>query len=232
MERMLVVVFDDESKADEGRKAIVQLDREGSMVVYGYAVIVKHADGTAAVKQESNYGPLGTLVGTSLGTVIGLLGGPAGIAIGAAAGLAVGGAVDLNNARIGDDFIADVTKALSQNKVAVVAEVDEDWTTPVDSRMEAIGGTVYRRALSEVSDMVDAEAIAAMTADFAQMKAELAQVHADRKARLQEKLNELDSRIQARLQKASEWREAAKRAAQAKADLLQSRAAARKAHVG
>jgi len=33
-----------------------------------------------------------------------------------------------------------------------------------------------------------------MKADLAQMKAELAQAHADRKAKLQEKINQLDAR--------------------------------------
>ena len=131
MDRMLVVVFDNETKACEGRKALLQLDSEGSITVYAYGVLAKHADGTATVKQEDDSGPIGSFVGTSFGSLIGLLGGPAGVAIGAAAGLATGGAADLHNARIGDDFIEDVTKLLLPNKVAVVAEIEEDWTTPV-----------------------------------------------------------------------------------------------------
>ena len=140
MDRMLVVVFDNENKAYEGKKALLQLDGEGSISVYAYAVLAKHADGTATVKQGDDSGPIGTLLGTSFGSLIGLLGGPVGLAIGASAGLALGGAADLNNARIGEDFIDDVTKTLLPNRVAVVAEIEEDWTTPVDTRMEAIGG--------------------------------------------------------------------------------------------
>src|SRR5579864_6007888 len=150
MDRMLVVVFDNETKAYEGKKALLQLDYEGSISVYSYAVVAKHADGTATIKQGDDSGPIGSLVGTSLGSLIGLLGGPIGVAIGATAGLAAGGAVDLNNARVGEDFIDDVSKVLLPNRVAVVAEIEEDWTTPVDTRMEPIGGLVFRRALSEV----------------------------------------------------------------------------------
>src|SRR5271157_5421617 len=157
MDRMLVVVFDNETKAYEGKKALMQLDAEGSISVYAYAVLAKNADGTATVKQRDDSGPLGTLLGTSFGSLIGLLGGPVGLAVGAATGLAVGGTTDLNNARIGDDFIADVTKVLTPNKFAVVAEIEEDWTTPVDTRMEAIGGTVFRRALKDVKHTVDDE---------------------------------------------------------------------------
>src|SRR5208283_892028 len=159
MDRMLVVVFDSENKAYEGKKALAQLENEGSIVVYAYAVIGKNPDGTATVKQGDDPGPLGTLVGTSLGSLIGLLGGPAGLAIGATVGLLAGTAADLNNARIGSDFIDDVTRELLPGKFAVLAEVQESWTTPVDVRMETVGGNVFRRSLSDVQRTVDEEEI-------------------------------------------------------------------------
>jgi uncharacterized membrane protein len=226
MDRMLVVVFDNESGAYEGKKALVQLDNEGSISVYGYAVVSKNADGTASIKQGDDAGPLGTLVGTALGSLIGLLGGPTGVAIGAAAGLGAGSAADIDNARIGDDFIADVTKQLLPKRVALVAEIEEDWTTPVDTRMEAIGGTVYRRALSDVNQQVNQEDVAAMKADMAQFKAEHAQARADRKAKIEQKINSLDSKIQSQLQAAKEKRQAAEREAQVKAQILKAKAVA------
>jgi uncharacterized membrane protein len=232
MDRMLVVVFDNESKAYEGKKALQQLDTEGSISVYGYAVVAKAADGTTTLKQGDDVGPLGTLAGTALGSLIGLLGGPAGVAIGASAGLAGGATVDLHNARISDDFVDDVSKVLLPNRVALVAEIDEAWTTPVDTRMEAIGGTVFRRALSDVEDTVKDEDVAAIKADMAQMKAEHAQARADRKAKLQEKVNQLDTKLQASVQKAKDQREAAARDAQSKADILKARAKAAAAKVG
>jgi uncharacterized membrane protein len=206
----------------------LQLDGEGSLSVYAYAVLAKHADGTATVKQGDDSGPVGTLLGTSFGSLIGLLGGPVGLAIGAVSGLAVGGAADLNNARIGEDFIDDVTKTLLPNRVAVVAEIDEDWTTPVDTRMEAIGGSVFRRTLSDVKQTIHEENVDAMKADLAQMKAEHAKAHADRKAKLQEKINQLDSNIQAQLQKAKDRRETLEREAQAKVQVLKAKANAAK----
>jgi uncharacterized membrane protein len=229
MDRMLVVVFDNEVKAYEGKKALLQLDNEGSISVYAYAVLAKKPDGTATVKQGDDSGPIGTLLGTSFGSLIGLLGGPVGLAIGAATGVVAGAAVDLNNARIGDDFIDDVTKSLAPNKFAVVAEIEEDWTAPVDTRMEAIGGTVFRRALSDVKHTIHDENVTAMKADLAQMKAEHAKAHADRKAKLQEKINQLDTKIQGQLQKAKDRREAAERQAQAKVQVLKAKAAAAKA---
>ena len=232
MDRMLVVVFDNENKAYEGKKALLQLDGEGSITLYGYAVVAKNTNGTTTVKQGDDSGPLGTLAGTAVGSLIGLLGGPIGVAIGATAGLTAGAAADLNNARIGLDFIDDVTKVLLPNKLAVVAEVEEDWTTPVDNRMEAIGGTVFRRALSDVKQTIHDEHVAAIKADIAEMKAEHAQASADRKAKLHERISQLDAKLQVQLQKVKEQRQAADRQAQAKVDILKAKAKAAAAKSG
>jgi uncharacterized membrane protein len=229
MDRMLVVVFDNESKAYEGKLALQQWANEGSIGLYAYAVLTKQADGRATIKQGDDAGPLGTLVGTSFGTLIGALGGPAGMAVGAAAGMSAGAGVDFANLGIGEDYVDDVSKVLKPGKVALVAEVDEDWVTPVDTRMEALGGTVYRRALAAVNQQVHEENVAAMKADLAQMKAENAQVKADQKAKLDQKINALDAKIQAQMQKNKDRLQAAEAQAKVKADVLKAKAAAARA---
>jgi uncharacterized membrane protein len=226
---MLVVVFDTAGKAYEGKQALLELDNEGSLTAYGCAVIARNSDGTAGVEQIDDSGPLGTLAGTALGMLVGLLAGPVGVAVGAATGMAAGSAVDLRSLRIGDDFIDDVASALTPGKFALVAEVEEEWATPVDVRMEAIGGVVFRRAISDVERTADDEDVTAMKADVAQMKAELAQSNADRKAKMQEKINQLDSKIKAQLDKARERRQQAENQAKRKADILRAKASALKA---
>jgi uncharacterized membrane protein len=229
MDRMLVVVFDEESKAYEAKKALDEVDREDIIVVYDEAVVARNADGSATVRESDDPRPVGTLAGTALGALIGLLGGPIGVALGAAAGLAVGGTVDVDRARISDDFVEDVRQKLLPEKFALVAEIQEDTTTPVDMRMEALGGTELRRALSEVRHKIHEENIAAMKADLAQIKAEHAAAHADRKAKLQEKIIQLDSKIQAQLEKSKQRRQAEEAQANAKVEFLKARAAAMKA---
>ncbi len=231
MDRMLVVVFDTESKAYRGKEALLALEDDGRISVYACVVISKYADGSVNVEQAADSGPLGTLVGTSLGSFIGLLGGPTGLAIGAVAGLLVGGTADWDNARVGDDFVADVTRELRPNRFAVVAEVREDKITPVDIRMEELGGTVFRRALSEVRHTSHDEDTAALRADLAHLKAEFAKVHADRKAKLQGKINQLDAKIQSRIDKARERRKAAEAQAKAKAEVFKTKEAALAAKV-
>lgn len=225
MERMLVVVFDNETKAYQGKSALRQLADEGSIALYASAVILKHADGSVSVKEEAAVPPLATLAGTPTGALIGLLGGPAGVVAGASAGLLIGGLVDFDNLRVGQDFLDDAGRALTPNKVAVVAEVDEEWTTPVDTLMEPLGGTVFRRAMWEVREKADDEEIAAMNADLAQLKAEIAKAHADRKQKLQAKIENLQAKIQAREQKLKQQHEARKNLISAKREVLKSNAA-------
>jgi hypothetical protein len=90
--------------------------------------------------------------------------------------------------------------------------------------MEAIGDLVFRRALSDVRHGVHEENVAAMNADMAQLKAEHAQAHADRKGKLQEKTNQLDSKIQVQLQKAKDKRTVMELEAQTKAKVHAAKA--------
>jgi len=197
MERMLVVVFDNEKKAYEGKTALAQLQAEGDLTIYQGAVILKHADGTISVKQIDDSAPINTLTGTAVGALIGVLGGPVGMALGAAGGAGIGVLYDADTLQVGEDFVEDVSKSLAPNKVAVVAEVDEAWTTPVDTRMEAIGGTVFRRALWAVQEQVRREEIDAMKADLAELKSEASKANAERKAKLQKKIEQLAGKIDA-----------------------------------
>ena len=43
---------------------------------------------------------------------------------------------------------------LGNGQSAVIADVSEDWTSPIDTRMRSLGGTVYRRAKSDMEDDV------------------------------------------------------------------------------
>jgi uncharacterized membrane protein len=237
MERLLVVVFDAESKAYEAKKVLQELDREDVITVFDQAVVARNADGSASVRQIDGPTPVRTLAGTLLGALIGLLGGPVGVGLGAAVGLAAGAATDVSDASICEDFVEDVREKLTPEKFALVAEISEDSTTLLDTRMEALGGTVFRRALKEVKRTFHDDDVAAMKADRAQLKAEHAKADTERKVKLQEKIDQLDSKIQARLARFKQRRQAAEAREKAKAQFLQARAAAMKAkapqkHVG
>jgi uncharacterized membrane protein len=225
MDRMIVVVLPDEKAAYEARNALAALDQEGSIALYAAAVVAKDKTGHAAVKQEGDQGPLGTTVGMLTGTLVGLLGGPAGAAVGAVAGAYGGGMFDLVRVGIGKDFVDDVTSSLEPGKAAVIAEVNEDWVTPLDSRMDALGGVVFRRARTEVVDAQLAAEQAALDEELADLKREAARSTGEMKAKVQKRIDAASARLQGLKSRAKASREEEKRHMDAKLHALQERAA-------
>lgn len=218
MEKMLVVVFDTENQAFEGKTALGKLYLDGSITNYADAVIARNADGSTTVEQVSHPVPVGTIGGTALGSLIGLLGGPVGLGIGAGAGFLAGILADLYGSRIGADFVEDVLKELKPGRYALVADIEETFTNPVDHRMESIGGRVFRRSKSVVRHTLHEEHVAAMKADLAELRAELASAQADRRARLTERVNGLEHEMQAQLEWRKRRREAVEQEANARAE--------------
>jgi uncharacterized membrane protein YqiK len=137
-----------------------------------------------------------------------------------------------DEARVVADFANEVSKHLTPGTYALVAEIDEEWTPWVNLRMTELGGVVYRCPLSDVKQVAESADIAAMKAELAQMKAELVRARAGHKAKLLEKINQLDTRIQQHLQKAKERREIAEAKAKAQAKASEPKAKAPRSATG
>jgi uncharacterized membrane protein len=225
MEKMLVVVFDDERKTYEGLRALHQLDAEGSVTIHAESVIKKDANGTVSVRQAEGDFPIRTVGGTAIGSLIGLLGGPVGLGIGGVAGALAGSIGDLYVAGVNTDFLDDVSAVLTPGKCAVVADVSEEWVTPLDSRMEVLGGVVFRSLRTTVEDVQRARDVEDLTEEIAQLKAEQAQARADRKAKLQARIDGLNAKLQQKLDQAKQRLEQIKGETETKVQALQKRAA-------
>jgi uncharacterized membrane protein len=212
MNKMLVAVFDTEPAAFEGLQALKDLHTDGDITLYATAVLVKDSSGPVSVKQSADQGPLGTAVGMLTGSVTGLLAGEAG----AAAGLALGGLagplgaaigfslgtltgliVDLSESGVNVDFVDEVSKALLPGKAAVVAEVEETWQTPIDTRLGQLGGLVFRRLRSEVVEDQLVREATAFEAELQQLEDELAQASAESKAELQKQIDAAKQKLEA-----------------------------------
>lgn len=59
-------------------------------------------------------------------------------------GLLGGSIGDLRDVGVTDEFVADITTALTPGKAAVVAHIVEEWMTPLDTRMESIDACGFR----------------------------------------------------------------------------------------
>ncbi len=231
MEKMLVVVFDNEVKAYEGARSLKQLDTEGSITIHAESVIKKNADGTVSVLRTDGEFPVRTIGGTAIGSLIGVLGGPVGFGIGALAGSFAGMLGDICAAGVNTDFGADVAATLTPGKCAVVADVNEEWVTPVDSAMETEGGVVFRSLRSTIEDDLRARDVAELKQEIAQLKAEQAQARAERKAKLQAKIDNLNTKLQTKLDQVQQRSEQIKGETDAKVQALQQKAAKAKGDV-
>jgi uncharacterized membrane protein len=194
MNKFVVTIFSDETKAYEGLHELQKLHREGTVAVYGTVVAQRGADGKLVTKQRNDEGPLGMGVGTLVGALIGLFGGPVGMAVGVVAGGIAGTVRDVFHAQVSDEFLEEVQRDLTPGKFAVIAEVSEDWIAPIDVRMEAHGGTVVRERREDfIDDMLERKANA-RRAEFAQWKAELQS----------KKVERMESNLSAKVQHARE----------------------------
>jgi uncharacterized membrane protein len=225
MNKVTVVVFDDEKKAYEGSRAMREMHRDGSLTLYADVVIVKDAEGKVMVRQADDPGPLGTLSGFTVGSLAGLLGSPIGVAIGAGTGTMIGAAWDLTRAEIGNDFISEVSEFLVPGKAAVVSEMDEEWQTPLDSRMEALGGQVFRRNRIQVEDAYFEKEIAAFEAELDALDAELTRASKERRARIEARIQATRTKLETRKQELKSRIESVKREGDAKVASLQKQIA-------
>lgn len=197
MNKMLVAVFDSETAAFEGLNALKDLHRNGDITLFSSAVIGRDKTGKIELKQEADRGPVGTAVGLLTGSLIGLLGGPAGVAAGVWIGGFSGLLFDLDNSGVNATFIDDVSKTLSAGKTAVLAEVDEDWTTPVDVQLRKHGGTVARRLRGEVVEDQLVRESAAFEAGLKALDDELEQASAENRAAVQKDIDDLKKQVKA-----------------------------------
>ncbi len=226
MNKLTAIVFDNEKQAYEGSRALRDLDRDGTLTLYADAVITKDVSGTVSVLRAPDEGPIGTVSGLLVGSMIGLLGGPIGVAIGAGAGTLVGAAVDVTQAGIGSDFLEEVSDTLAPGKAAVLAEVYEEWQTPLDSRVEKLGGRIFRRNRIQVEDAYFEKEIAAYEAELDALNAEMEKASAERKARLQAKVQDVQKKLRAKQDELHARIETVKREGDARIAAMQQQVAA------
>jgi uncharacterized membrane protein len=229
MERMLAVVANSETKAYEALRALKQLDEEDSITVYSAVVIEKSGDGKITEKRLDEEFPVGAVAGTAIGALIGLLGGGplgmiAGTAVGGVAGGLAGSMGDLYQAEVSADFVDEINNALKPGHFAVIADVDEDWVTPVDTQMEALHVSVMRTPKHSFEAEQRAKQVAALRAEIKKTKIELARASADRKAKLRARMDQLNAQLKAQLDEAKKRSKEIKTETDAKVRALKKKA--------
>jgi uncharacterized membrane protein len=180
--------FPNETRAYEGKIALKALHSEGSLTLYGMAVIAKDSAGTLSVKDAADASPVCTAVGALVDGLFGVIGGPIGAMAGAAGGSVLGSLIDLCNYGVGEDFVLKVSKDLAPGTSAIIGEIVENWTSPLDTRMEELGGAVLRTWRADFEHERMAKDVADRKSDLEELRSEYAHASAQAKKRLKAKL--------------------------------------------
>ena len=179
MHNFVVVIFRDESEANEGARVLQALHRDGTVTVYATALLQREPNGELTIKRHSDPGPRGFGVGALAGGLLGLAGGPAASVAGVAVGGMAGTYGDLLHYGVADEVIDAVQRDLLPGTYALVGEVSEDSVEPIDRWMAALGGKVTRQARKDlVAGKVD-EDTAAIRSELREVAAEHAGVKAE-----------------------------------------------------
>lgn len=180
MNKLLIAVFDSETAAQAGLRTLHKLHTQGDITVYATGVIAKDADGQVSLKQFMDADPVGTGMGLAVDSLIGLLGSPVGRTVGAVRDFWVAG-VDL-------DFIEAAQMLLLPGKAALLAEIEEEWVSPIDAALEAAGGQILRRTRAEVAEDQFDHDIVTFKAETKEIDSEVSHVGGSRKEKLHTKI--------------------------------------------
>lgn len=195
MSKFIIIPFANETTAYKGVQLLKNLDRAGDISLYGYSVLSKSVDGSLTVSDEAGKEPLGLALGALTGGLIGLFGGPAGWALGVASGALVGSVADVAVAGAPLRFAERVAHDVEPGHVAIVAEIDEAWTIPLDSQLAELGATAIREWRSNVEDAQIEEDARNAQIEMEQLRKEASEAQAAHKEKLEGKVEAAKSRL-------------------------------------
>jgi uncharacterized membrane protein len=196
-ENVVVVRFDEPSKAYEALSVMKRCSAEGRIDLRDAAVVERTPQGELQITDGShNVGPVGMAGGSMIGMLIGVLGGPVGVLMGWGAGALMGGAFDIDRVETSEEALTALSRAIPTGSTAVIASVKEPAVEVIDGEMQKLGGEVTRSSVADVMDELDAAEEAATAAAREarrtvreQRKTELTGNVEQRVARLKEKLH-------------------------------------------
>ena len=196
MENVLAINYTEDADAYTALTKLKELEDQGRLALGSAVVVVRHEDGTLAVKdQVGDVGFDDTLTGGIVGLVIGILGGPIGILVGGSIGVLAGGLFDIEDIDESDSVLSKMSRSIRVGHPSVVAEVDEQNPEIVDAAMQELDGKVLRLR----RDDVEAEIAAAEEAQRAAKKEARKRLQEERltqqRDEIQAKVAELKSKL-------------------------------------
>jgi uncharacterized membrane protein len=193
---VLAINFTDDGNAYEALTTLKELDGQGQVAVEGAAVVLRHEDGSIAIKDEvGDIGYEGAATGGVIGLIVGILGGPIGVLIGGATGVLVGSLFDLDDLDETESVLGEMSRTVRPGHLAVLAVVDEQSPEVIDAAILRLNGAILRLPLVDVEAEIAAAEEAQRAAKKEARKALREARREDRKEKIQAKIAELKSKL-------------------------------------
>ena len=166
MSKLVVIGFDNMSKAEEVLEKLVALQKEHLIDLEDAAIVTRDDKGKCHIKQAVNLAASGALGGCFWGLLIGLLflHPLLGMLAGAASGALSGSLVDFG---INDDFVKDLSKTLQNGTSALFILVRKATPDKVIAELSGYNGKVLHTSLSNHEEAALKEALEKAQAEVA-----------------------------------------------------------------
>ena len=160
MSDLVVIVYENEAKAEEMRKKVFDLQKEYLIELGDAAIAVKQPDGNIKLNQLLNTTAAGAASGGLWGLLIGtvFLNPLLGVALGAASG-ALSGA--LSDYGVNDKFMKELSESLKPGNAALFLLIRKVTGDKVLEAVKGTGGTVLKTSLDDSKEKALRDALAA-----------------------------------------------------------------------
>lgn len=97
---------------------------------------------------------------------------------------------------VGANFVQEATAQLADGKSVVLAEIDEDWEVPLDTRIDEIGATIIRTWRSDFENRQVEAVLEQERKEYAAAKAEWEASKAEAKEKTRKRLDDAKAKLE------------------------------------
>ncbi len=153
---LLMIVFNDESSADQALKELKDAKKEGLIEIVNAATLKSDENRKVHYKElaDLKFRKKGRILGGSAGALLAVLGGPAGVLVSAVAGAAAGGGLSrLKDKGVPNEDLKKLASKLDPNSSALIALVEHVWVDKVIEEVSEFTKEVVKAELeSEITE--------------------------------------------------------------------------------
>lgn len=154
-ENVIVVTFDEPSKAYQALSILKHMSIEGKIKLHNAVVVERSTTGAYVIKDaETPRAGATTSTGGLIGALIGILGGPIGVLLGWGAGALTGAALEANDAASNLAALQQVGEKIQTGATGLVAELAEEQPHQTDWELSKLNGAVTRWSAEEINEEI------------------------------------------------------------------------------